>query len=184
MQIVWDEFKRQINVEKHGLDFADLEVEFFESAIIAPAKSGRLKALGAFGDGIIAVIIAVLGTEGISIISMRQASKPERTDMLNKKNIVLKEITDEEEARIQRGIALDPDNPEWTAEDFKKARPFADVFPELMESIRRARGRPASETPRKVVSLRLDQDVLEKYRATGKGWQARMNADLRKASGL
>ena len=104
--------------------------------------------------------------------------------MLNKKNIVLKELTDEEEARIQRGIALDPDNPEWTAEDFKKARPFADVFPELMESIRRARGRPASETPRKVVSLRLDQDVLEKYRATGKGWQARMNADLRKASGL
>jgi uncharacterized protein (DUF4415 family) len=35
-----------------------------------------------------------------------------------------------------------------------------------------------------VVSIRLDQDVLEKYRATGKGWQARMNADLRKAAGL
>ncbi len=104
--------------------------------------------------------------------------------MLNKKNIVLKEITDEEEVRIQRGIALDPDNPEWTAEDFKNARPFAEMFPDLMESIRRTRGRPASETPRKVVSLRLDQDVLEKYRATGKGWQARMNADLRKASGL
>ncbi len=85
MQIVWDEFKRQINFEKHGLDFADLEVEFFESAIIAPAKSGRLKALGAFGDGIIAVIIAVLGTEGISIISMRQASEPERTDYAEQK---------------------------------------------------------------------------------------------------
>lgn len=104
--------------------------------------------------------------------------------MNNRKNFALKEITDEEEARIQRGITLDPDNPEWTAEDFRNARPFAEVFPDLMESIRRARGRPASKTPRKVVSLRLDQDVLEKYRASGKGWQARMNADLRKAAGL
>jgi uncharacterized protein (DUF4415 family) len=93
-------------------------------------------------------------------------------------------ITDEEEAKIQAGIALDPDNPEITEEEFKLARPFAEVFPEFVESIRRARGRPAMETPRKVVSLRLDQDVIEKYRASGKGWQARINADLRKASGL
>jgi hypothetical protein len=33
--------------------------------------------------------------------------------------------TAEEEAAVQRGIAADPDNPEWTAEDFAKARPFA-----------------------------------------------------------
>jgi uncharacterized protein (DUF4415 family) len=103
---------------------------------------------------------------------------------MNKLKLNLPPITDEEEARIQRGIALDPDNPEITAEEFKNARPFAEMFPELMESIRRTRGRPAMEKPRKVVSLRLDQDVLEKYRSTGKGWQARMNSDLRKASGL
>ena len=34
------------------------------------------------------------------------------------------------------------DNPEFTADDLKNARPFAEVFPELAESIRRARGRP------------------------------------------
>ena len=34
------------------------------------------------------------------------------------------------------------DNPEWTEEDFRNAKPFDEVFPELMESIRRARGRP------------------------------------------
>lgn len=96
----------------------------------------------------------------------------------------LRPITDEEEARIQAGIAQDPDNPEWTEEDFRNARPFAEVFPEWAAEIRRSRGRPASATPRKVVSIRLDQDVLEKYRASGKGWQARMNADLRKAAGL
>ena len=32
------------------------------------------------------------------------------------------------------------DSPEWTEEDFKNARPFAEVFPDLAESIRRGRG--------------------------------------------
>ena len=100
------------------------------------------------------------------------------------KNRKLHVVTDEEEARIQAGIAADPENPEWTEEDFRNARPFAEVFPEWAAEIRRARGRPKSETPRKVVSIRLDQDVIDTYRATGKGWQARMNADLRKAAGL
>jgi uncharacterized protein (DUF4415 family) len=103
---------------------------------------------------------------------------------MNNRVLKLRPITDEEEARIQEGIANDPDNPEWTVEDFKNARPFAEVFPELTASIRRARGRPAMERPRKVVSLRMDQDVLDKFRATGKGWQSRVNDVLRKASGL
>jgi hypothetical protein len=47
-------------------------------------------------------------------------------------------LSDEEEARVQRGIAADPDNPEWATDDFKRAKPFAEVFPELAES-RRAR---------------------------------------------
>ena len=96
----------------------------------------------------------------------------------------LKPISDEEEARIQAGIALDPDNPELTVEEFRNARSFAEVFPELAASIKRVRGRPAMERPRKVVSLRMDQDVLDSFRATGKGWQSRVNEALRKASGL
>jgi uncharacterized protein (DUF4415 family) len=103
---------------------------------------------------------------------------------MSKFKLNLPPITDEEEARIQAGIALDPDNPEMTAEDFKLARPFAEVFPELAASIKRARGRPAMERPRKVVSLRMDQDVLDTFRATGKGWQSRVNEALRKACGL
>jgi uncharacterized protein (DUF4415 family) len=34
------------------------------------------------------------------------------------------------------------------------------------------------------VTLRLDPDVVEKFRATGKGWQSRINAELRKALGI
>lgn len=93
-------------------------------------------------------------------------------------------LTDEEEAAIQRGIAEDPENPEWTEEDFKKARPFAEVFPELAESIRRSRGRPAVESPKRQISLRLDPDVIDAFKATGKGWQGRINDALRKAAKL
>ena len=35
-------------------------------------------------------------------------------------------------------------------------------------------GRPLSQNPRQLVSLRLPSDVLERWRATGPGWQTRM----------
>ena len=74
------------------------------------------------------------------------------------------------------------DNPEWTEEDFALARPFAEVFPELAASIRR--GRPPVDNPKKQVTLRIDADVVERFRAGGPGWQSRMNEALRKAAGL
>lgn len=73
------------------------------------------------------------------------------------------------------------DNPQWSAEDFAKARPFREVFPDLAASIDRARGRPPLEKPKRQISIRLDQDVIDKFRATGKGWQARVNAILKQA---
>jgi uncharacterized protein (DUF4415 family) len=35
-------------------------------------------------------------------------------------------------------------------------------------------GRPLSQNPRKLISLRLPADVIERWRATGPGWQTRM----------
>ena len=90
-------------------------------------------------------------------------------------------ISDAEEAEIQRGIAQDPDNSEWTEEDFARARPFREMFPDLAASIDRARGRPRSAQPKKQISIRLDEEVVDKFKATGKGWQARINEALRKA---
>ncbi|MGV8855264.1 MAG: BrnA antitoxin family protein [Devosia sp.] len=75
------------------------------------------------------------------------------------------------------------DSPELTAEELATARPFAEVFPELAESIRRSRGRPKVETPKQQISLRLDPEVIEKFKATGKGWQSRIN-DVLKAAKL
>ena len=90
-------------------------------------------------------------------------------------------LTNEEEAEIQRQIAADPDDAEATDVQLMQAKPFAEIFPELFESIRRARGRPAVEKPKQVVSIRLDQDVVRKFKATGKGWQAKINEVLKNA---
>ena len=45
-------------------------------------------------------------------------------------------------------------------------------------------GRPRKAAPKEAVSLRLDPDVLEHYRASGPGWQSRINAALRKVARL
>ncbi len=75
------------------------------------------------------------------------------------------------------------DNPEWTAEEIANARPFAEVFPDLMESIRRSRG-PQKAPTKVAVSIRLSRDVVEKFKSGGPGWQSRMDKALRKAAGL
>jgi uncharacterized protein (DUF4415 family) len=67
----------------------------------------------------------------------------------------------------------DPDDaPELTADFFKTA----DVYEGHQL---KARGRPKSATPKEPVKLRLDADVLAALRASGEGWQTRINETLR-----
>lgn len=77
MKVVWDEPKRLANIDKHGLDFAGLSFEFFLNADIAPTKRNRFKAIGKRADATIVVIFARLGSEAVSVISMRPAGKNE-----------------------------------------------------------------------------------------------------------
>jgi uncharacterized protein (DUF4415 family) len=77
----------------------------------------------------------------------------------------------------------DNENPEWTKEDFARARPASKVIPEVVAAYRRGRG-PQKRPTKKLISLRLDRDVLEHFRARGPGWQIRINSALRKAVGL
>ncbi|MBE7201736.1 MAG: BrnA antitoxin family protein [Parafilimonas terrae] len=90
-------------------------------------------------------------------------------------------ITDADEARIQAGIADDPDNPEITAEQARAARSFAEAFPELATTLRRSRG-PQKAPTKQLVSLRLDAETVAAFKATGPGWQSRMNDALRAAA--
>ena len=78
MQISFDEPKRLQNIAKHGLDFADLDVEYFAGSIIVPAKLGRSMAIGILTDDVIATVFLKLGSQGLSIVSMRPASRKER----------------------------------------------------------------------------------------------------------
>lgn len=74
---------------------------------------------------------------------------------------------------------VDPDDaPELTKEWFDGA----DLY-EGKKLLRKG-GRPKSEAPKKPVSLRLDPDVLAHFKASGPGWQTRINDALRKAAGL
>ena len=70
------------------------------------------------------------------------------------------------------------DSPELSDDDLARARPLRDVLPELHAAIASARKRgPASTT--EAVSIRLDFDIVEKLRASGPGWQSRVNDILR-----
>ena len=85
--------------------------------------------------------------------------------------------TEEEARRAQIDLPADPDDPE----DF-------DVTVGDMEDaleLRRARLRGPQKAPTKrQVTLRLDEDVVDHFRAGGSGWQTRLNAALRTAAHL
>lgn len=82
---------------------------------------------------------------------------------------------------------FDVDNPEWTYEDFATAKP-ASSMPSAMaaqfpNTLRRGRG--PQKAPTKVsVHMRLSQDVLDRFKADGPGWQGRIDLALRKVAGL
>jgi uncharacterized protein (DUF4415 family) len=98
----------------------------------------------------------------------------------------IRPLTDEEEARIQAGIAADPDNPEVTEEQMAELRPFAEACPDLMAVIKRSRGRPKLDVPKEAVTLRVSPEIQshrrrrlvgEDERNVGKG--SRVNLDRR-----
>lgn len=72
------------------------------------------------------------------------------------------------------------DNPELTEAELAKGKPFNEAFPELAASIKRTRGKQKTPT-KELVSLRVDRETLAAYRATGPGWQSRINKALRDA---
>lgn len=78
----------------------------------------------------------------------------------------------------------DRSNPEWTETDFARAHPANEVLtPAQLSQFKRSPGRPKLEKPKVAVSLRLDPDVLNFFKATGPGWQTRLEDVLRSAVG-
>lgn len=74
---------------------------------------------------------------------------------------------------------IDPDDGlEWTDEMFANAE-IRDG-----DTIIRPGRPPLGDKAKGTITIRLDPDVLEAYRALGSGWQTKINADLRKARKL
>ena len=84
MLMAWDASKREANLEEHGLDFADARDRFeWEGASVVesyPGKDGRRRflAVGYLDGDLVALVFSMLGTEAISAISLRPASRSER----------------------------------------------------------------------------------------------------------
>ena len=64
------------------------------------------------------------------------------------------------------------DAPELTDEFFERADEY--VGNKLVR-----RGRPRTDSPKVALTVRYDAEVVEAFKATGKGWQTRMNAALK-----
>ena len=75
--------------------------------------------------------------------------------------------TPEEDAIIQTGIDADRDTWFLTDEEWEKVKPTVRI------------GRPPAEVTKERITIRLSRDVVTQFRATGAGWQTRMDAALR-----
>lgn len=89
--------------------------------------------------------------------------------MKQSKKVGLIQPTAAEDAAIARGIEQDPDTMEITGDMLAEMQPLA------------RRGRPPLEQPKMPMTMRVDADVLEAIKATGTGWQSRVNSVLREA---
>jgi uncharacterized protein (DUF4415 family) len=73
-----------------------------------------------------------------------------------------------EDKAITAAARADPDAQPLTSKQLKSMIPM-----------RALRGRPKSESPKQLVSVRYSPEVLAYFRATGEGWQSRMDRVLR-----
>ena len=76
-------------------------------------------------------------------------------------------VTDEEDVAITAAALSDPDALPYTDKEWETARPFV------------RRGRPLSSTTKVPTTIRFDADVLDALKASGKGWQTRVNEAMR-----
>lgn len=77
------------------------------------------------------------------------------------------ELPDEaEDAAINNGIANDPDTYELTVAEFAQLRPVK-------------AGRPKAQITKERITIRLSPEVLASFKASGKGWQSRIDNVLK-----
>jgi uncharacterized DUF497 family protein/uncharacterized protein (DUF4415 family) len=200
----WDEEKRKANIAAHKIDFVDAAGFDWDHAVIEIDDRKDYGELRECATGFIGATLCVLvftrRDEHIRIISMRKATKKGSYELCQKSKNEYKGkgwaearakalkyaegVTDEEDAALTCAAVADADNPPLTNEDFTKMRPAVKAVPEIVARHRGQRGPQKSKPVKTQLTLRLDPDVVEHFKAFGPGWTARINEVLRKAAGL
>jgi len=67
---------------------------------------------------------------------------------------------------------------ELTAADMKRFRPATEVLPAALLTKLKVRGRQKAPTKERI-TIRLSPEVIRRFRATGLGWQTRVDAALK-----
>jgi uncharacterized protein (DUF4415 family) len=166
MKIEFDPARSSRNKVERGLPF-ELASDFdFETALYLQDRRKdygelRIRAFGFIGHRLHALVFKpVDGEFGSSACAGRIH---ERKSTMSKR---------------KHPEAVDLENPEWTAGDFRRTITFKEL-PKTLKATLRGPGRPRKSAPKVPVSLRLSPEVVEGFKATGKGWQSRLDTALR-----
>jgi uncharacterized protein (DUF4415 family) len=131
-----------------------------------PYPEPRYQALEMLGKMVCLLVFTPI-PDGIRVISLRKGQPKGKTTMAKKPNPGL----------------IDDDAPELTDAELAEMRPASQVLPPaLYDTVTRGKAGRPPEPDRKIpIKLRLDPDIVAAFKATGEGWQTRMNDALRGA---
>ncbi|MGZ8921690.1 MAG: BrnA antitoxin family protein [Limisphaerales bacterium] len=170
MKITYDRDKDLVNIGKHGVSLAEAEFLDWENALIwfddrEDYGEDREIALAGMGNVLFYVAFWKETMECESLVCVERPTRRYKS-MSPKAKFVMN--SPEEDAAIIAAALSDPDAAPLTGEQLAEFQPA-----------RRSRGRPFSPVTKIPTNLRLDPQVLDAFKATGPGWQTRINDVLR-----
>lgn len=195
MDITYDRAKDRSNLDKHGVSLCEASLIEWDTAIEKPDDrkdygEQRYRPLDSSATGCIAwrmwietkygeLSVCVRQTQERSMSMSKQTSKrgivsgevDADADQARARRLKIMDIimpTAEEDAAITTAALLDPDNP-----------PLAEGEMAHFLPLRKLRGRPVQSIIKVPTTMRLDSDIVDSFKATGDGWQTRVNEALR-----
>jgi len=152
MQFIFDPHKDELNVRKHGNSLDQASVVFNHLRLDLPHCAGLQE------------------QKGLCMSTGSKLTNRKSTPKVNDWKLVKKQVEADEP------IAFDPEVDPYDPNDEAAVKAFW-----ASATITRGRGRPPVSVKRPTLNMRVDAEVLEAFKATGPGWQTRINSLLRDA---